>query len=117
MCVFVYEMFVCASRRRHTRCALVTGVQTCALPISSIFNSTAALTLGKEPTSVAGTPPQRVYGWSLRNGIGAGQIVRSECTASDQIGRASRRASVRQYVWMSVVAGSLKRTTQKQQTT
>src|SRR3546814_2768453 len=23
-------------RRRHTRCALVTGVQTCALPISSI---------------------------------------------------------------------------------
>src|SRR3546814_12103936 len=27
-------MFVfCSSRRRHTRCALVTGVQTCALPI------------------------------------------------------------------------------------
>src|SRR3546814_6370625 len=26
-CVFV------SSRRRHTRCALVTGVQTCALPI------------------------------------------------------------------------------------
>src|SRR3546814_6786932 len=27
-------MFFFASRRRHTRCALVTGVQTCALPIS-----------------------------------------------------------------------------------
>src|SRR3546814_13844699 len=27
-------MFVFSSRRRHTRCALVTGVQTCALPIS-----------------------------------------------------------------------------------
>src|SRR3546814_3654267 len=29
-------MFCCffSSRRRHTRCALVTGVQTCALPIS-----------------------------------------------------------------------------------
>src|SRR3546814_9097946 len=27
--------FFCSSRRRHTRCALVTGVQTCALPISS----------------------------------------------------------------------------------
>src|SRR3546814_3493436 len=26
-------MFVLSSRRRHTRCALVTGVQTCALPI------------------------------------------------------------------------------------
>src|SRR3546814_3604028 len=29
-------MFFCfSSRRRHTRCALVTGVQTCALPISA----------------------------------------------------------------------------------
>src|SRR3546814_1763939 len=30
--------FLClffSSRRRHTRCALVTGVQTCALPISA----------------------------------------------------------------------------------
>src|SRR3546814_8207496 len=27
------SVFVFASRRRHTRCALVTGVQTCALPI------------------------------------------------------------------------------------
>src|SRR3546814_4014190 len=25
--------FFLSSRRRHTRCALVTGVQTCALPI------------------------------------------------------------------------------------
>src|SRR3546814_7140879 len=30
VCVY----FVFSSRRRHTRCALVTGVQTCALPIS-----------------------------------------------------------------------------------
>src|SRR3546814_4598039 len=27
-------MYVFSSRRRHTRCALGTGVQTCALPIS-----------------------------------------------------------------------------------
>src|SRR3546814_8440339 len=26
-------LFFCSSRRRHTRCALVTGVQTCALLI------------------------------------------------------------------------------------
>src|SRR3546814_4724518 len=26
-------VFVVSSRRRHTRCAVVTGVQTCALPI------------------------------------------------------------------------------------
>src|SRR3546814_14937511 len=28
------SFFFFSSRRRHTRCALVTGVQTCALPIS-----------------------------------------------------------------------------------
>src|SRR3546814_1203445 len=28
-----YCVFFFSSRRRHTRCALVTGVQTCALPI------------------------------------------------------------------------------------
>src|SRR3546814_16485109 len=29
--------FYFSSRRRHTRCALVTGVQTCALPILSAW--------------------------------------------------------------------------------
>src|SRR3546814_9052800 len=29
-------VFFFSSRRRHTRCALVTGVQTCALPICAI---------------------------------------------------------------------------------
>src|SRR3546814_5605801 len=29
----MYCVFFFSSRRRHTRCALVTGVQTCALPI------------------------------------------------------------------------------------
>src|SRR3546814_3738964 len=28
-----FDFFFFSSRRRHTRCALVTGVQTCALPI------------------------------------------------------------------------------------
>src|SRR3546814_5954744 len=31
--ISLFSVFVCSSRRRHTRCALVTGVQTCALPI------------------------------------------------------------------------------------
>src|SRR3546814_6505123 len=31
--MFLYCCFFFSSRRRHTRCALVTGVQTCALPI------------------------------------------------------------------------------------
>src|SRR3546814_17659360 len=29
----LFLLFFFSSRRRHTRCALVTGVQTCALPI------------------------------------------------------------------------------------
>src|SRR3546814_3225877 len=32
----VYLFVFFTSRRRHTRCALVTGVQTCALPISRL---------------------------------------------------------------------------------
>src|SRR3546814_9738163 len=31
--VSIVFLFFFSSRRRHTRCALVTGVQTCALPI------------------------------------------------------------------------------------
>src|SRR3546814_12291053 len=31
--IYVCLYFFFSSRRRHTRCALVTGVQTCALPI------------------------------------------------------------------------------------
>src|SRR3546814_7251567 len=34
-------VFFFSSRRRHTRCALVTGVQTCALPISEDDEDTA----------------------------------------------------------------------------
>src|SRR3546814_3347482 len=36
LCSFVLFFFF-SSRRRHTRCALVTGVQTCALPIYQRF--------------------------------------------------------------------------------
>src|SRR3546814_7233432 len=49
-------LFFCSSRRRHTRCALVTGVQTCALPISGVL-STAMSFLGlyRDPTVAATT--------------------------------------------------------------
>src|SRR3546814_1981437 len=33
ICSEYVRLFFLSSRRRHTRCALVTGVQTCALPI------------------------------------------------------------------------------------
>src|SRR3546814_1336851 len=34
--IYLISGFFFSSRRRHTRCALVTGVQTCALPISAL---------------------------------------------------------------------------------
>src|SRR3546814_5074886 len=40
-------LFFFSSRRRHTRCALVTGVQTCALPIWRAFLGAAAV--GRSP--------------------------------------------------------------------
>src|SRR3546814_6610139 len=37
--IVCFCLFFFSSRRRHTRCALVTGVQTCALPIDPGFKS------------------------------------------------------------------------------
>src|SRR3546814_3129050 len=42
---FAYVFFFFSSRRRHTRCALVTGVQTCALPIYAIAANNPDATL------------------------------------------------------------------------
>src|SRR3546814_7473930 len=39
---FMCVLFL-SSRRRHTRCALVTGVQTCALPICQLDRETGRL--------------------------------------------------------------------------
>src|SRR3546814_8150810 len=44
-------MFFFSSRRRHTRCALVTGVQTCALPIYTA----PYYYIGKDPAFAFGT--------------------------------------------------------------
>src|SRR3546814_19275151 len=40
-----------SSRRRHTRCALVTGVQTCALPICAPWRAASASQSLVEPSS------------------------------------------------------------------
>src|SRR3546814_3997404 len=47
---FFVFIFFFSSRRRHTRCALVTGVQTCALPISCPlgFDAAGACRLGRD---------------------------------------------------------------------
>src|SRR3546814_3282941 len=38
--MILFCVFFFSSRRPHTRCALVTGVQTCALPISLVTTIT-----------------------------------------------------------------------------
>src|SRR3546814_1324009 len=44
--LFCCYLFFFSSRRRHTRCALVTGVQTCALPISPTPDDTSGYAIG-----------------------------------------------------------------------
>src|SRR3546814_4991788 len=77
-------VFFFPSRRRHTRCALVTGVQTCALPISR---------RGPESPEHRPDPPRR-----LARGISGRAPARSgetpECGAQlDRMVRASRPLS------------------------
>src|SRR3546814_437205 len=45
--------FFFSSRRRHTRCALVTGVQTCALPISGLGLAGVPAILGASTATIA----------------------------------------------------------------
>src|SRR3546814_9090247 len=50
MCMYVCLSLFFTSRRRHTRCALVTGVQTCALPIylAAVHDDEVLRALGRE---------------------------------------------------------------------
>src|SRR3546814_7978346 len=100
MLCFVYFFFL-SSRRRHTRCALVTGVQTCALPICSsdsglseqnIFVSTegeVAVYQGSDPGEAATWSKVGVYRIGKPLGArahfrGGGDIA----IATSEIGRA-----------------------------
>src|SRR3546814_10754346 len=48
--------FFLSSRRRHTRCALVTGVQTCALPILGQGHAAGCCETACEPTRTRRQP-------------------------------------------------------------
>src|SRR3546814_778451 len=84
---FVSFFFFFSSRRRHTRCALGTGVQTCALPILALLGvgierlSITPRSAG--PSWVRSTlsllsPPQAISGW-LRS---AERRVGKECVST-----------------------------------
>src|SRR3546814_3671442 len=61
LCILVYCSLFFSSRRRHTRCALVTGVQTCALPI---YHMPAVILAGigpraREGADILGQPDEQ----------------------------------------------------------
>src|SRR3546814_6259396 len=93
-CVFV---FFFSSRRRHTRCALVTGVQTCALPICL-----GRLVGGLDPTRLRAMSEDEVTEEVIRLMFGAseghGRDAATLLGKGKQIGRASCRERVCQYV-------------------
>src|SRR3546814_5008939 len=84
--------FFFSSRRRHTRCALVTGVQTCALPIFlpltllalAVTGGAWIIVLSSFNTVIQLASPRWVVGRAL--------------ALYQKIGRASCRERVCQYV-------------------
>src|SRR3546814_3490946 len=54
--MLLFVSFFFSSRRRHTRCALVTGVQTCALPILIACNAPG--NASGQPAATQGDKPQ-----------------------------------------------------------
>src|SRR3546814_5952804 len=87
--------FFFSSRRRHTRCALVTGVQTCALPICRVDVHHDYLTSVTLPKVRAGCGGIDMFlgGMSF---LDPDYLVQK--LESIQIGRASCRERVCQYV-------------------
>src|SRR3546814_8987439 len=60
-CSISYSEFLFSIRRRHTRCALVTGVQTCALPILQF----SAEDVGRFDIWAAQTTPGACFSFSV----------------------------------------------------
>src|SRR3546814_8622046 len=105
-----------SSRRRHTRCALVTGVQTCALPIYRLIQIAMdgsqkipqrwleTLAWHQARGRRCASLEQAVAAWIafLRSGV----HPIDDPLADQQIGRASCRERECQSVYISVVAVS-----------
>src|SRR3546814_3321424 len=65
----VVVVFFFASRRRHTSCALVTGVQTCALPILAIVEQAPTQAIARFAGGLAHTPAKLAQALRLRFGL------------------------------------------------
>src|SRR3546814_5435249 len=96
-----------SSRRRHTRCALVTGVQTCALPISQdgklVGINTAILSSSGGNVGIGFAIPINMVRYATEQIIKYGEVKRGHLgvlvqdLTPEQIGRASCRERVCQY--------------------
>src|SRR3546814_3593811 len=136
LCCIIFYLslfFFFSGRRRHTRCALVTGVQTCALPI--YLADLPATGLVQEGSRVryrlvvAGDDAAVERFTNIaKASLGRGQRLETIADARPEIrsaldragrflgleiGRASCRARVCQYVLIPGVAGSLKKKTKE----
>src|SRR3546814_8986851 len=106
----MWFVFFFSSRRRHTRCALVTGVQTCALPIfGSVANEVGLFDPIRGDLSGARLPFSPKWQSSLSadyslplGGVNLtmGTTISSQSKSLGvlEIGRASCRERVCQYV-------------------
>src|SRR3546814_2024115 len=93
--IFLSCCFFFSSRRRHTRCALVTGVQTCALPICKYRQTIEKDSPAARLFAPGGTKAAYFasLGWSAQ-----GIAVPNANSMWTKIGRASCRERVCQYV-------------------
>src|SRR3546814_15434934 len=106
-------LFFFSSRRRHTRCALVTGVQTCAfrsrrhagtrrgLGTCRCLRGRSRAVIGAMRYEWARLRTLRSTWWLLVFAVLLNGLI-----AYAEIGRASCRGRGCQYVWIMVTAGS-----------
>src|SRR3546814_2729343 len=110
MCDLWVYFFFFSSRRRHTRCALVTGVQTCALPISHALRQPGGGQAGRDLDG--GVPGRRLPGLGrAREGKGGVPPVRCRilpCRRDDKRPR-TRYPRSHRGAWHSQRAGHLDR--------
>src|SRR3546814_7735775 len=102
-CRGLFVFFFFSSRRRHTRCALVTGVQTCALPISS---TVSVLTATQEVIGVAADTGSQAW---MRQSVGLVMDGTSNSVAStpaaaalDIVGAIEIRAAIPRDSWSDI---------------
>src|SRR3546814_5750180 len=89
-------VFFFSSRRRHTRCALVTGVQTCALPISDMRARRRRQLESRIREDLKDVLPEDMF--EAQRIVDEKVHERVRATGADKIGRASCRERVCQYV-------------------